>query len=104
MKNLQDRVAIVTGASRGLGTYIAKELAGAGCHLVLAARTAPALESLAEEIRGMGRRALAVACDVADADSRRSLVSRGAGGVRADRHPREQRGHRGDGALRGPGR
>ncbi|GIW18111.1 SDR family oxidoreductase [Tepidiforma sp.] len=75
MKNLQDRVAVVTGASRGLGTYIAKELAGAGCHVVLAARTAPALESLAEEIRGMGRRALAVACDVADADSRRSLVS-----------------------------
>jgi short-subunit dehydrogenase len=75
MKNLQDRVAIVTGASRGLGTYIAKELAGAGCHLVLAARTAPALEGLAEEIRAMGRRALPVACDVADADSRRSLVS-----------------------------
>ncbi len=75
MKNLQDRVAVVTGASRGLGTYIAKELAGAGCHVVLAARTVPALESLAEEIRGMGRRALAVACDVADGESRRSLVS-----------------------------
>jgi len=75
MKNLQDRVAVVTGASRGIGTYIAKELAKEGCHVVLAARTAPALEGLAEEIRAMGRRALAVACDVADGDSRRSLVS-----------------------------
>jgi short-subunit dehydrogenase len=75
MKNLTGQVVVITGASRGLGTYIAKELAGAGCHLVLAARTAAALEQLAEEIRGLGRRALPVACDVTDADSRRSLVS-----------------------------
>jgi NAD(P)-dependent dehydrogenase (short-subunit alcohol dehydrogenase family) len=57
---LDDRVAVVTGASRGIGRAIALGLAAAGAHLVLAARRAPDLEAGAAEIRRLGRRALVV--------------------------------------------
>jgi NAD(P)-dependent dehydrogenase (short-subunit alcohol dehydrogenase family) len=53
-------VAIVTGASRGIGRAIALGLARAGAHVTLAARKAPDLEAVAHEVSGLGRRALAV--------------------------------------------
>lgn len=61
---LKDKVAIVTGASKGIGAAIARELAREGCHVVLAARSADALARRAEEIMGMGRKALAHVCDL----------------------------------------
>lgn len=57
---LDDRVAIVTGASRGIGRAIALGLADAGAHVVIASRKLPELELVAEEIRRRGRQALAV--------------------------------------------
>ena len=64
---LRDRVAIVTGASQGIGRAIAVELGKVGAHVVACSRRADALESVAAEVRGHGPKALAVTCDVGDA-------------------------------------
>jgi NAD(P)-dependent dehydrogenase (short-subunit alcohol dehydrogenase family) len=63
---LTDRVAVVTGASSGLGVVFARALADAGAAVVLGARRAERLASLAEDIEAAGGRALAVSADVAD--------------------------------------
>ena len=54
---MDGKVALVTGASRGIGRGIAMELARAGCNVMLAARDQRALQSVAEEIRALGRKA-----------------------------------------------
>lgn len=76
MKDLKGRVAIVTGASAGLGLRVARSLAREGMNLVLAARTADALESVAAEIRTFGVKAMAVPTDVADESQLQRLVDR----------------------------
>jgi gluconate 5-dehydrogenase len=62
--DLTGRVAIVTGASRGLGQYFARALARAGADLVLTSRRRDALAEFTREIEGLGRRALALELDV----------------------------------------
>ena len=63
---LTDKVAIVTGAGRGIGRGIALGLAQAGAAVVGAARTPATIDEVAQEIRRAGGRALAVPCDVND--------------------------------------
>ena len=67
--SLENRTALVTGASSGLGRHFAGVLAEAGAHVVLAARRVDRLELLAQEIESRGGKALPVAMDVTSEDS-----------------------------------
>ncbi|MCZ6819953.1 MAG: 3-oxoacyl-[acyl-carrier-protein] reductase [Calditrichaeota bacterium] len=74
MSRLQDKVAIVTGASRGIGRAIALRLAGDGANLVVTATSLERAESVATEIEALGRKALPLACDVAEFEQVESLI------------------------------
>lgn len=84
MKKLEGNVAIITGASRGVGEYMAIEFAKEGCNVVVAARTEAAGQSrlegtiadTARELEAMGVRALAVRCDVTDDAEIEAMVAR----------------------------
>ncbi|MBB2497375.1 SDR family NAD(P)-dependent oxidoreductase [Aquipseudomonas ullengensis] len=62
--DLTGKVILVTGGSRGLGYQMVKAFAERGADLVIASRKQDACEAVAEEVRALGRRALAVACHV----------------------------------------
>src|ERR1700724_2266721 len=64
--SLANRVALVTGASRGIGRAVAVELAKRGAHVVALARTQGALEELDDEIRALSGQATLVPCDLTD--------------------------------------
>ena len=74
MYRLDGKVAIVTGASSGLGVAFAQALAEAGADVVLGARRVDRLEATAQLVRDAGRRVLTVATDVADPDQCQALV------------------------------
>ena len=72
--DLHGEVAVVTGASRGLGLLLARELAGQGCPLVICARDAAELERAADELRAAGAEVTTVACDVTDEATPQLLI------------------------------
>jgi NAD(P)-dependent dehydrogenase (short-subunit alcohol dehydrogenase family) len=61
---LENKIAVVTGAGRGIGKSIARAFADEGADLILAARTRQQLERVADEIKAKNRNAEAIACDV----------------------------------------
>jgi 7-alpha-hydroxysteroid dehydrogenase len=71
---LDDHVAIVTAAGRGIGAASALAFAEAGADVVVAARTASQLEEVAAQVRKLGRNAVVVAEDLSDVDAVESLV------------------------------
>jgi 2-deoxy-D-gluconate 3-dehydrogenase len=74
--DLAGRVALVTGASRGLGRAMARGLAEAGARVACVARSLPDLMSLAREIEAAGGEAVAVQADVTDLGQARAAVDR----------------------------
>lgn len=64
--DLSGRIALVTGASRGIGYFIAKELAAAGAHVIAVARTVGGLEELDDEIKAAGGETTLVPLDLKD--------------------------------------
>jgi 7-alpha-hydroxysteroid dehydrogenase len=73
---LNDKVAIVTGAGRGIGGGIARALGEVGANVVCAARTLEQIEQTAEAVRRCGQRAIAVPCDVNDRAQIETVVQR----------------------------
>jgi NAD(P)-dependent dehydrogenase (short-subunit alcohol dehydrogenase family) len=69
------KVVVVTGASKGLGRAMALGFAEAGADVVVASRRLDACEAVADEVRALGARALAVACHVGDWDDCAALVA-----------------------------
>lgn len=76
-KQFADRVAIVTGATRGIGKAIALELARRGANVAFNyAKSADSAEQLKSQIEGLGVKALSFQCDVANTDSASEMVKR----------------------------
>jgi len=73
---LTNKIAIVTGGGTGIGRAIAVEFARAGADVVVASRKIDNLEKVAAEIRGLGKRALAIATDVRKAEDVENMVGK----------------------------
>jgi dehydrogenase/reductase SDR family protein 4 len=74
--SLKDKVALITGASRGIGQAVAIGLAQAGADVVIASRKLPDLEKVAEEIKKTGRKCLPVAAHVGKMEEISNLVKK----------------------------
>src|SRR5688572_23131661 len=75
-ESLSGRVAVVTGASSGIGEATARELSAAGAAVALLARREERIDALADELREAGGTALAVAADVTDEAALRAAAAR----------------------------
>jgi short-subunit dehydrogenase len=73
---MRDNVVVITGASKGIGAELARQLARKGAMLALAARDRPALEKVASECVALGARAEVIVADVAVEDDCRRMVER----------------------------
>ncbi len=73
--SLEGRVALVTGAGRGIGAACAKAFAEAGADVAITARTEDQLDAVAAEIKELGQRALVFPADVSDVDKLEELVT-----------------------------
>lgn len=73
---MEARTAVVTGGGRGIGRAVARRLATAGASVLVTARTADEIEAVAEELRGEGHAASAVAADVTDPSEVEALARR----------------------------
>ncbi|MBL4660834.1 MAG: SDR family oxidoreductase [Alcanivoracaceae bacterium] len=76
MFSLQNKVALITGASRGIGEEVAKLYAQAGAHVIVSSRKQEGVELVAEKIRKNGGKATALACHIGDQGAIESLISK----------------------------
>src|SRR5262249_22138523 len=74
--DLTGRIALITGATRGIGKAIARELASAGARIVVSSRKADAVEQVTAELRGEGHDVHGIPAHVGRMDDARSLVDR----------------------------
>jgi dehydrogenase/reductase SDR family member 4 len=76
MFSLKDKVALITGSTRGIGKSIAEEMANAGARVVISSRKAEACESVLQEFKARGQQAMAVPCNVGYKEQLQNLVDR----------------------------
>ncbi len=74
--SLKDKVAVVTGSSRGIGKAIALGFAHAGADVAVCSRSLLELKKVVKEIKGLGRKSLAVSTDIASKSSIDNLVNK----------------------------
>jgi NAD(P)-dependent dehydrogenase (short-subunit alcohol dehydrogenase family) len=79
--DLTGTTALVTGASRGIGRAVAVGLAAAGADVALSARSEEQLRDVAAQVEALGRRAVALPCDVTDPDALRRLADDAVAGL-----------------------
>ena len=75
MFNLKEKIAIVTGASKGIGEAIATSYAGAGAHVVCVSRTESVLKTVQKKIKDYGGSASIYSCDVSQYKEVESLIN-----------------------------
>ena len=73
---LAQKLAVVTGAARGLGLSVARELAAAGCLVLMVGRTAETIEDAARDLQALGHKVLPHVADVTDASAVAALAAR----------------------------
>ena len=102
MSNLTNKVALVTGGSRGIGAAIAKRLAADGANVAITyTKGADAAASVVKEIERTGRKAIAIQADAADAVAVEAAVEKDRGDIRPARRPCEQCRHGHSQEIRG---
>lgn len=74
--DLTDKVAIVTGSSKGIGLSIAQGLAESGAKVVISSRKQEAVEAVAGEFKSKGLKAIGIACHIGDSEQRKNLVDK----------------------------
>lgn len=74
--NLEGKVAVVTGASKGIGEAMARGLAEFGAKVVISSRKREAVEAVAEQFKADGLEAVGIACHVGDAEQRENLIAK----------------------------
>ena len=94
MSQLEGKVALVTGAATGIGRASALALAGAGAAVCVSDINSAGVEQTAQRIIDAGGKAIAVTCDVTEAEDVRAMVEASVDGLRPSGRGRQQRGHR----------